>query len=354
MRRLTRSVADSTTTDAVLPSRDAEPVLDVRDLTCHLPTPRGLAKAVDGVSFRVHRGQTVGIAGESGSGKSMLVRSIMGLTPRDALRGGSVRFGGDDLLSLSQEELRGHLGRDIAMVFQDPMTALNPVVPIARQMTEAPRRRLGMSRADATARALELLELVGIPEAKKRLRQYPHQLSGGMRQRVTIAVALACDPDLLIADEATTALDVTVQKQILDLLQEIQRERNMAMIMVSHDIGVLAGRTDELMVMYGGRVMERATTPTLFARHQHPYTRALLEAVPRMNQPRHSRLRAIPGVPPDPTAEMGGCRFAPRCPAVMERCHEQVPPLVVGAATEHEYACFHPVTSAGDLEGGTE
>lgn len=328
------------------------PVLDVRDLTCHLPTPRGLAKPVDGVSFQVHRGQTVGIAGESGSGKSMLVRSIMGLTPRNAIRGGSARFGDDDLLALSQEKLRHHLGRSIAMVFQDPMTALNPVVPIARQITEAPRRRLGLSKAAATARALDLLELVGIPEAKKRLRQYPHQLSGGMRQRVTIAVALACDPDLLIADEATTALDVTVQKQILDLLQEIQRERNMAMIMVSHDVGVLAGRTDELMVMYGGRVMERATTRDLFAHHQHPYTRALLEAVPRMDLPRHSRLQAIPGVPPDPTVAMGGCRFAPRCPAAMDRCDEERPPLVPAASPKHEYACLLPLRGVGDVEEG--
>ncbi|PRI10388.1 ABC transporter ATP-binding protein [Leucobacter massiliensis] len=325
-----------------------EELLAVDDLSCTLTTPRGELRIVDGVSFVLRRGETLGIAGESGSGKSMLSRSLMRIAPRSAELTGSVRFDGTELLGLPVERMSRYLGPQMALVFQDPMTALNPVVPIERQITEGPRRHLGLSRGQAKARALELLELVGIPEPRKRLRQYPHELSGGMRQRVMIAIALACDPQLLIADEATTALDVTVQKQILDLLQEIQAERRMAVIMVSHDLGVLAGRTDRTMVMYGGRVMESAPTRELFAHTRHQYTRALLDAIPRMDQPRHTLLRAIPGVPPDPAAELAGCRFAPRCAAAIERCRTAVPPLEAATTgSDHLYACNVPVNRDG-------
>ncbi|UOR01899.1 ABC transporter ATP-binding protein [Leucobacter allii] len=323
----------------------ADRILDVEDLSCTLATPRGALRIVDGVSFALHRGETLGIAGESGSGKSMLIRSLMRIAPRSAEIGGRVRFDGVDLLDLPIDRMGAYLGPQMAMVFQDPMTALNPVVPIERQITEGPRRHLRLSRARAKAKALELLELVGIPEPRKRLRQYPHELSGGMRQRVMIAIALACDPQLLIADEATTALDVTVQKQILDLLQSIQAERHMAVIMVSHDLGVLAGRTDRTLVMYGGRVMEAAPSAALFRDSRHQYTRALLEAIPRMEQPRHSVLRAIPGVPPDPAAAMDGCRFAPRCSAAVERCSLERPPVTrVAGHPGHRFACFAPAT----------
>ncbi|QYN39601.1 ABC transporter ATP-binding protein [Pseudonocardia sp. DSM 110487] len=323
-------------------SHGRPPLLQVDDLRCHIPTPRGLLRAVDGVTLTLERGQTLGIAGESGSGKSILVRTIMGIAPRAAEISGGVHFGGVDLRALSVQKARTYLGRHIAMVFQDPMTALNPVVRIERHLIEGSRHHLGLSRTAARAKALELLEQVGIPEPRKRLRQYPHQLSGGMRQRVTIAMALACDPELLIADEATTALDVTVQKQILDLLQDIQRERNMAVIMVSHDLGVLAGRTDRIAVMYGGQVLEEAPTAALFARHRHQYTRALLSAIPDMAQPRHSLLHTIPGAPPDPVAHGSGCRFAPRCAAVLPCCTAEAPNLQPADDPGHRYACFAP------------
>jgi oligopeptide/dipeptide ABC transporter ATP-binding protein len=323
-------------------ARHRPPLLQVDDLRCHLPTRRGLLRAVDGVTLTLERGQTLGIAGESGSGKSMLVRTIMGIAPRSAEISGAVHFDGVDLRALPADKARTYLGRHIAMVFQDPMTALNPVVRVERHLTEGPRHHLGLSRAAARAKAVELLEQVGIPEPRRRLRQYPHQLSGGMRQRVTIAMALACDPELLIADEATTALDVTVQKQVLDLLQRIQRERNMAVIMVSHDLGVLAGRTDRIAVMYGGQVVEEAPTAALFARHRHQYTRAMLSAIPDMARPRHSLLHTIPGAPPDPVAIGPGCRFAPRCAAVLPRCRTEAPGLRPADDTGHRYACFAP------------
>ena len=324
-------------------ARGRPPLLQVDDLRCHIPTGRGLLRAVDGVTLTLDRGQTLGIAGESGSGKSMLVRTILGIAPRSAEVSGNVHFDGVDLRNLPAQQARTYRGRHIAMVFQDPTTALNPVVRIERHLTEGPRHHLGLSRAAARAKALELMEQVGIPEPRKRLRQYPHQLSGGMRQRVTIAMALACDPELLIADEATTALDVTVQKQILDLLQQIQRERNMAVIMVSHDLGVLAGRTDRIAVMYGGQILEEAPTAALFARHRHRYTRALLSAIPDTTRPRHSLLHTIPGAPPDPLDRGTGCRFAPRCAAVVPRCTVEAPDLEPDDHPGHRFACFAPI-----------
>jgi oligopeptide/dipeptide ABC transporter ATP-binding protein len=273
----------------------------------------------------------------------MLVRTILGIAPRSAEVSGNVHFDGVDLRNLPARQARTYRGRHIAMVFQDPTTALNPVVRIERHLTEGPRHHLGLRRAAARAKALELMEQVGIPEPRKRLRQYPHQLSGGMRQRITIAMALACDPELLIADEATTALDVTVQKQILDLLQQIQRERNMAVIMVSHDLGVLAGRTDRIAVMYGGQILEEAPTAALFARHRHRYTKALLSAIPDMTQPRHSLLHTIPGAPPDPLDRGPGCSFAPRCAAAVPRCTVEAPDLEPDDHPDHRFACFAPI-----------
>ena len=325
-------------------SAEQEPLLAVKDLTCTIPTARGEVRAVDGVTFTLRRGETLGVAGESGSGKSLLARSLMRIAPRSAEIGGRVDFDGTDLLAMPYSRMGRYLGPRLAMIFQDPMTALNPVVPVERQITEGPRHHLGLTKSEAKERALDLLNLVGIPEPRKRLSQYPHQFSGGMRQRVMIAIALACDPDLLIADEATTALDVTVQKQILDLLQNIQAERNMAVIMVSHDLGVLAGRTDRTMVMYSGRVMESAPTEDIFHRTKHRYTKALLEAIPKMDQPRHSILQAIPGTPPDPLLQMPGCRFAPRCSAVEAQCVQARPPYSsLPELPEHQFACYAPV-----------
>ena len=321
---------------------DESPLLSVRDLRTHISTPRGLVKAVEGVSFDLYRGRTLGLVGESGSGKSMLVRSLIGITPGRAERSGQIWMDGEDLLSLSRKQLRGYLGRRVAMIFQDPMTSLNPVVRIGRQLTEAPMKHLGLDRKRAREVALDLLVQVGIPEPERRMNQYPHQLSGGMRQRVMIAIALACEPELLIADEATTALDVTVQKQILDLLSRLQRERGMAMILVSHDLGVVAGRTDEVAVMYGGRLVEKAPTTLLFDAPRHRYTRALLDAIPRMDHPRDTPLRTIEGSPPDLALMGPGCPFAPRCEARIDQCVTTEPQLVQEEAG-HSHACLVPV-----------
>lgn len=321
------------------------PLLTVRDLETHFDTPRGRIRAVDGVSLDLDHGRSLGIVGESGSGKSVLSRSIMGLlSPGPGVhRSGRVRFAGRDLHDLDVRALRDVWGDDIAMVFQDPMTSLNPVVRIGRQITESLRHHRHLSGSAARARALQLLEAVGIPEPRQRLRQYPHELSGGMRQRVTIAIALSCDPRLLLADEPTTALDVTVQAQILDLLDEQRRERDMAMVLVTHDLGVAAARTDEIAVMYGGRIVERAPTRTLFRGMRHPYTQALLTSIPRLDTPPHTLLPTIPGRPPDLAAPPSGCRFNPRCRHAQPRCLVEQPPLVGTGEVGHEHACFFPV-----------
>ncbi|HEY5334404.1 MAG TPA: ABC transporter ATP-binding protein, partial [Mycobacteriales bacterium] len=278
----------------------AGPLLEVEDLSIGFQTRRGLLRAVDHVSFTLDRGRTVGIVGESGSGKTVLSRAVMSLLPgSSAERSGTVRFDGRNLSELAPRELEHVWGPEISMVLQDPMTSLNPVLRVGRQITESLRKHLGQSRSEANATAVELLRSVGIPEPVKRMRDYPHQLSGGMRQRVTIAIALACDPKLLLADEPTTALDVTVQAQILDLLGAAQRERQMAMILVTHDLGVVAGRTDDIVVMYAGQVVEQAPTEALFRDVQMPYTEALLTSIPLLESPSHTRLTAIPGRPPD-------------------------------------------------------
>ena len=273
-------------------------LLRVRDLRCEIETPVGTAHVLRGVDLDVPRGRTLGIVGESGSGKSMLLKSALGLLPPAARVSGTVEFDGIDVLGIPSAERSKFLGRRVGVVFQNPMTSLNPVIPISRQMAEASRFHLGLGRKEARALAADLLDQVGVPNAAKRLDDYPHQFSGGMRQRVMIAMALTCEPELLIADEATTALDVTIQRAILDLLQEIQEKRKMAMILVSHDLSVVMGRTDEVIVMYAGRIVERRPTRELFNGDVHPYVQALSRAIPRLDMPAHTRLATMTGSPP--------------------------------------------------------
>ncbi|MHB1487602.1 MAG: ABC transporter ATP-binding protein [Acidimicrobiales bacterium] len=323
---------------------NGQPLLEVIDLKTQFRTPRGLVKAVDGVSLSLERGRTLGVVGESGSGKTVLSRSIMGLLPHsNVVRSGQVRFEGRDMMAMDPPELRNVWGAEVAMVFQDPMTSLNPVVKIGRQITESLRHHLKVRKTDAKETAVALLGSVGIPEPAARFGEYPHQLSGGMRQRVTIAIALACGPKLLMADEPTTALDVTIQAQILDLLATQQKERYMAMVLVTHDLGVVAGRTDEIAVMYAGKIVERAPTRTLFADMKMPYTQALLKSIPRLSDPSHTRLSAIGGRPPDLVRPPPGCSFAPRCPYAQDRCRQQEPPLRDAVTPGHQFACWYPV-----------
>jgi len=296
------------------------PLLEVRDLRTHFEMPAGMVKAVDGVSFELRRGRTLGIVGESGSGKTVLSRSIMRLTLGDNVHtSGHVNFDGRDLLNVPIQDMQNTWGLEMAMIFQDPMTSLNPVVRVGRQLTEHIRKHVGVSRDEAKATALQLLRSVRIPEAEARFNAYPHELSGGMRQRVSIAIAMACGPKLLFADEPTTALDVTVQHQILNLLAQQQEERHMAMILVTHDLGVVAGRADEIIVMYAGKIVEHAPTWSLFDYVRHPYTEALLRCIPRTTQRNHTRLAAIAGRPPDLINPPSGCAFSPRCPYVQPK-----------------------------------
>jgi peptide/nickel transport system ATP-binding protein len=318
-------------------------LLSVEDVQVDLPTPRGNLRAVDRVNLTVGAGQTLGVVGESGCGKTMLSRAILQLLPKKAKLSGRVIFDGKDLLALSPEKLRKLRGRSLAVVFQDPMTSLNPVLTIGTQLIETLQEHLELDDATAVKRSIELLAAVGIPAPEQRLSQYPHQLSGGMRQRVAIAIALSCEPKLLIADEPTTALDVTIQAQILDLLAREQRRRHMAMIIITHDLGVVAGRTDEVAVMYAGRVVERAPTPALFKKMRMPYTEALLAALPRLDAAPHTPLPAISGRPPDPTRPLPGCSFSPRCRYAVARCQTEKPALTEAESREHLYACFHPI-----------
>ena len=294
-----------------------------RTSSVDLPTPRGNLRAVDHVDLTVGAGRTLGVVGESGCGKTMLSRAILQLLPKKAKLSGRVMFDGQDLVRLVAEKLRKLRGRSLAVVFQDPMTSLNPVLTIGTQLIETLQEHLELDLAAARKRSVELLAAVGIPAPEQRLTQYPHQLSGGMRQRVAIAIALSCEPKLLIADEPTTALDVTIQAQILDLLAREQRRRHMAMILITHDLGVVAGRTDEVAVMYAGRVVERAPTPALFKKMRMPYTEALLAAIPKIDAAPHTPLPAISGRPPDPTRPMQGCSFSPRCRYAAGRCQQR-------------------------------
>jgi peptide/nickel transport system ATP-binding protein len=331
------------------------PLLEVTDLKTHFRTDRGVVRAVDGVSFRLERGRALGIVGESGSGKTVLSRSIMGLLPRrDTQLSGSVRFAGQETLGLSSNQMRHLWGREMAMIFQDPMSSLNPLMKIGKQIMEPLRIHLDMPHGEARATAVRLLRDVRIPEAERRLNQYPHELSGGMRQRVMIAIALACGPTMLFADEPTTALDVTVQAQILDLIGEQRRDRNMSVILVTHDLGVVAGHTDEIAVMYGGRLVEKAPTKTLFAMMKMPYTEAMLESIPKLSDRSHTRLLTIPGRPPDLVNPPRGCPFSPRCPYARERCVDERPTLVPAESPEHTYACWYPVGSPEYLERRAE
>lgn len=321
-------------------------LLEIDDLRTYLKTSRGVVRAVDGVSLKLRPGTILGVVGESGCGKSMLLRSILGLLPRRSVeRRGRVLLEGQDLLSLPPSRLRRILGRDIGYVAQDPMTSLNPVLTIGQQVGEALRCHYGVSRSKARADALELLQSVGIPEAERRLDQYPHQLSGGMRQRVSIAAALSCRPKLLLADEPTTALDVTVQAQVLELLSRLARERSMAMILVTHDLGVVAGRAEEIAVMYAGRVVEKAAAVDLFGNMQMPYTEALFNSIPRLSDLPHHRLASIPGRPPDLRLLSPGCRFAPRCPYSQAKCQTEAPSLLELGTSGHRYACWFPLGS---------
>ena len=328
------------------------PLLEVTDLHTAFRTPRGMVLAVDGLSLTVERGKTLGIVGESGSGKSVASRSIMGLTPRrNVERSGTVRLSGREITDLSEAEYRDLWATEMAMIFQEPMTALNPVMKVGAQIAESMRVHLDLSKSEARERTMALLEAVHIPEPHKRIDVYPHEMSGGMRQRVVIAIALACGPKLLFADEPTTALDVTVQAQVLDLLAEQQRERYMGMILVTHDLGVVASRADEIAVMYAGRIVERAPTRVLFREMKMPYTEALLAAIPKLEMASHTRLVAIGGRPPDLVNPPEGCSFSPRCPYAQDRCRTEEPQLIESpTAPGHFYACHFPVGSPANDE----
>jgi oligopeptide/dipeptide ABC transporter ATP-binding protein len=317
-------------------------LLEVEDLKVTFPGRGRPVRAVDGVSYGVYPGQTLAIVGESGSGKTVSCRAVMGLLPPAAAITGSVRFAGTQLIGLTDDQLRRHRGADVAMVFQDPTRSLNPTMRIGGQIAEAIRAHQRVSKTQARQQAVDLLRLVRIPLPERRCTEYPHQLSGGMRQRVMIAIALACRPRLLIADEATTSLDVTTQAQIMELLLELQAELGMTLLLISHDLGLAASYADEVIVMYAGRIVEQAPATRLFSGVRMPYTQALLEAIPRLERPAHSPLPVIAGRPPDPSALPAGCSFAPRCRHAADDCRATEPPL-----DEHEpghrWACWHPV-----------
>lgn len=320
-------------------------VIRVEGLSCVLGGTERPAQVLSDVDFTIDRGTIVGIVGESGSGKSMLMKAILGILPRNAVISGRMFLDGADLRLMPEKERRRLLGRRVGIVFQNSSTSLNPFVRVGRQIEEASRYHFGLSKTEARGSALELMASVGLPDPEESYRQYPHQFSGGMKQRIMIATALACKPDLLIADEATTALDVTIQKQVLDLLQSLQQRRKMSMIFVTHNLGIVAGRTDQVAVMYGGRIVERGSTQALFRDPQHRYTAALLAAVPRIDQPAHSRLQSIPGRAPDLLERLPGCPFAPRCAAAEQRCFESMPPVTVAADEGHTFACYVPLRS---------
>jgi oligopeptide/dipeptide ABC transporter ATP-binding protein len=324
----------------------SEVLLDVRDLRTHFAISGAVVRAVDGVSWDVRPGETVALVGESGCGKSVSALSVMRLVSRPAGRiiGGRILFKDRDLLELSEDEMRRVRGKDIGMIFQEPMTSLNPVLTVGRQLTETVEIHLGMTPAQSRARAIELLALVGVSDGARRLAQYPHQFSGGMRQRMMIAMALSCNPALVLADEPTTALDVTIQAQILELMKGLSRRLGAAMLMITHNLGVVARYADRVNVMYAGKIVERASAREIYANPRHPYTLGLLRSVPRLDEPRRAKLEPIPGQPPDLSRLPAGCAFAPRCPFVIERCRADVPPLDLVAA-EHFAACW----VAGDL-----
>ena len=318
-------------------------VLEVSNLSTHIKLSRSTVQAVGNVDLAIDAGETLGLVGESGCGKSMLGLSIMGLLPKGGeIIEGSVRLDGQDLVGLPDKQMRKLRGNEVAMIFQDSQSSLNPTKTIGEQVSEPVRLHRGGSRAEANARALEVLELVGLPHPRDQLTNYPHQLSGGMRQRVMIAIALACEPKVLLADEPTTALDVTIQAQILALLDDLEDRLGMSTLLVTHDMGVVAGRTDRISVMYAGRIVESASTEEIFTAMRHPYTQALLGSIPKLSQDSRRPLVSIPGIPPDLTSPPAGCRFAARCPYATDQCRAEEPPLN-GVRSDHLFACWHPV-----------
>jgi peptide/nickel transport system ATP-binding protein len=318
------------------------PILEVEDLRVRFKTQRGLVYAVNGVSFDVRPGETLGLVGESGCGKSVTALATMGILARAAqISSGSIKLEGRELIGLSERAWRRIRGKEIAMIFQDPMTSLNPVITVGAQLREAIEEHLDLDRKAATRRAVELLDQVGIPSAADRLRNYPHQFSGGMRQRVMIAMALACEPKLLIADEPTTALDVTIQAQILDLLRDLVTDRGTSLVLITHDLGVVAGMCERVKVMYAGTLVEEGTADELFAAPRHPYTLGLLQSIPRLDTGRRQPLRPIPGAPRNMLSEPNSCPFAPRCRNRIDRCTAELPQLE-RLETGQRAACFNP------------
>jgi len=317
-------------------------LLEVRNLRTYFFTEEGVVRAVDGVSYEVQEGETVALVGESGSGKSVSALSIMRLIPQPPGRivGGEILFEGRDLLKLPESEMRSIRGNRIAMVFQEPMTSLNPVLTIGRQLTETLELHLRLDHRSAWKRAVELLEMVGIPDAERRLHDYPHQFSGGMRQRVMIAMALSCNPRLLIADEPTTALDVTIQAQILELIKKLSTQLGTAVILITHNLGVVARYADRVNVMYAGRIVEQGTSRDIYKDPRHPYTLGLLASVPRLDEARKERLDPIEGMPPDLVNLPPGCYFRPRCRYAVQRCEEEYPPLQAVGGNGHRSACW--------------
>jgi len=316
-------------------------LLEVKNLRTQFFTQDGIVHAVNGISYTLNEGETLAIVGESGCGKSVGVMSLIRLIPQPPgkIVDGEVWFDGQDLLKLSEDELRQVRGNRIAMIFQDPMTSLNPVLTIGQQVGEALQLHLGMSKQQARQRSIELLEMVGIPDAAKRIDDYPHQFSGGMRQRVMIAMGLSCNPQLLIADEPTTALDVTIQAQIIDLVKRLKREVGMAIIWITHDLGVVAGLAERVVVMYAGYIVEEAPVRELYGDPRHPYTLGLLRSIPRLDKGRQKKLQPIEGLPPDLLDPPKGCPFAPRCSYRIDRCEEENPPLEM-VARDHKVACW--------------
>jgi oligopeptide/dipeptide ABC transporter ATP-binding protein len=321
------------------------PLLAVEDLRVRFKTQRGLVHAVNGISFDVRPGETLGLVGESGCGKSVTALATMGILPRSArIASGSIRLHGRELLGLSERQWRRVRGKEIAMIFQDPMTSLNPVLTVGAQLREAIEEHLDLDRKAATRRAVELLDQVGIPSPADRLRNYPHQFSGGMRQRVMIAIALACEPKVLIADEPTTALDVTIQAQILDLLRDLVADRGTSLVLITHDLGVVAGMCERVKVMYAGTLVEEGSASELFAAPRHPYTLGLLQSVPRLDAGRKQPLRPIPGAPRNMLSEPVSCPFAPRCRNRIDRCDAELPQLE-RLDTGQRAACFNPAAA---------
>lgn len=327
-------------------------LLEITDLKTFIRLRKGEVRAVDGVSLSIEAGETLGLVGESGCGKTMTGMSIVQLLPPGGyIASGSIRLGGKELVGLPDRELRRVRGNDVAVIFQDPMTSLNPTMQVGVQIAESVRIHRGASKVEAMKRAEEVLGLVGMPRPKERVKDYPHQLSGGLRQRVMIAMALSCEPKLLIADEPTTALDVTIQLQILELLYELKQRLQMAVLLITHDMGVIAGRADRVLVMYAGKIVESAQTVDLFEGTQHPYTEALLSSIPRMDQDEAAPLYSIPGIPPDLSHPPDWCRFQPRCRYATTVCHESEP-LLRADTPGHEFACFNPVSTHQRLDRG--